>query len=181
MTTRLEVRRLSTPRRNGAGRAERRREIWGITTPRTVTPGSIGRRCSGYLSCSFGPQRLSLDRSDAAGAFVEPVGATPLRQGEAPPAPCPFARWERQFLPVGFTLRLPSRSFRPQPERLGGLGASRPSVDSRAHSTPSHGELSSRWRLLQSEVSPTVANPPPTKPGPECGVRISQPTRQSGR
>jgi hypothetical protein len=103
MTTRLEVRRLSTPRRNGAGRAERRREIWGITTPRTVTPGSIGRRCSGFLSCSFGPQRLPLDRSDAAGAFVEPAEATPppLRQGEAPPARVFEGDQERQLKRVG--------------------------------------------------------------------------------
>ncbi len=49
MTTRLEVRRLSTPRRNGAGRAERGGRIRGITTPRAATPGSIGRRCSGFL------------------------------------------------------------------------------------------------------------------------------------
>jgi hypothetical protein len=105
MTTRLEVWRLSTPRRNGAGRAERRREIWGITTPRTVTPGSIGRRCSGFLSCSFGPQRLPLDRSDAAGAFVEPAEATPAAARGGFPGAGPCGR-----LAASARARLPSPS-----------------------------------------------------------------------
>lgn len=106
MTTRLEVGRLSTPRRTEQGALSGRGGFWGIY-----------RSASSYTPLR--PPRLALDGSDAAGAFVEPAEATPLRQREGS-AGLPVSLLAGSSVPARRIHATPSSS--PAPSRSFGHG-----------------------------------------------------------
>jgi hypothetical protein len=92
MTTPLEVRRLvHTSKR------------WGRALCGGERERGVYHSASSYTRLCL--QRLTVDSSDAAGVFVESAEATRCGNRWLRRLPL-FARWARQFLPVGFTLRL---------------------------------------------------------------------------